>query len=185
MTVKANQPALLDAIAHRLVDPDADFRTPTWAEEGEGHGRRERRAVRTAPADGIGWAHAAWVLRIRRDTGTARGPWQHKEIAYDITSLPADLAGPRHLAFYARQHWSIENSEHYVRDVTFGEDAQKTRTAHQSDARAAIRNLVIGAFRSVGYANIAHARRYYGRDDQRIPALPRIHPNRHQEQLVT
>jgi hypothetical protein len=37
--------------------------------------------------------------------------------------------------------------------------------------RAIIRNLATGAFRRAGYANIAHARRYYGRDDQRIPAL--------------
>jgi hypothetical protein len=28
-----------------------------------------------------------------------------------------------------------------------------------------------GAFRRAGFANIAHARRYYGRDDQRILAL--------------
>ena len=132
---------------------------------------RERRAIRTAPAEGIDWPHAAQVLRIRRDSGPTHGPWEHKEIAYGITSLPADLAGPRHLAFYARQHWAIENREHYVRDVTFREDAQKTRTGSQPDARAAIRNLVIGAFRHSGYANIAHARRYYGRDDQRILAL--------------
>jgi hypothetical protein len=36
---------------------------------------------------------------------------------------------------------------------------------------AGIRNLVTGAFRRAGYANIAHARRHYGRDDHRILAL--------------
>ena len=36
---------------------------------------------------------------------------------------------------------------------------------------AAIRNLAIGACRKVGFADIAHARRYYARDDQRILAL--------------
>ena len=35
----------------------------------------------------------------------------------------------------------------------------------------AIRNLVTGAFRRAGFANIAHARRYYGHDDARILAL--------------
>jgi hypothetical protein len=35
----------------------------------------------------------------------------------------------------------------------------------------AIRNLVIGAIRGKGLANIAHARRCYARDDQRIFAL--------------
>jgi len=169
--IKANQPSLLGAITARLTGTDAEFADTTWTDQGEGHGRREKRTIRTAPADGIDWPHAAQVLRIRRDTGPTRGPWDSKEIAYGITSLPAALAGPRHLAIYARQHWAIENREHYVRDVTFREDAQKTRTGSQPNAHAGIRNLVMGAFRRKGHANIAAARRYYGRDDQRILAL--------------
>ncbi len=171
MIVKANQPSLLQAVTKALAGPDADFAGTSWTEEGKGHGRRERRSIRTAPAAGIGWPHAAQVLRIRRDSGPTHGPWEHKEIAYGITSLPADLAGPRHLAFYARGHWAIENREHYVRDKTFAEDLQRARTGNQPNAYAAIRNLVTGAFRRAGFANIAHARRYYGRDDQRILAL--------------
>ena len=65
----------------------------------------------------------------------------------------------------------MENREHYVRDKTFGEDHQKASTGSQPNAYAAIRNLVTGAFRRAGYANIAHARRYHARDDQRILAL--------------
>ena len=171
MIVKANQPTLLEQVTDALKGPDPDFAGTSWAEEGKGHGRREKRSIRTAPADGIDWPHAAQVLRIRRDTGPTTGPWASKEIAYGITSLPADCAGPRHLAIYARQHWGIENREHYVRDKTFGEDLQQVRTGNQPSAYAAIRNLVIGAFRRAGYANIAHARRYHARDDQRILTL--------------
>ena len=171
MIIKANQPTLLESAVKALAGPDADYTGASWAEEGKGHGRRERRAIRTAPADGIDWPHATQILRIRRDSGPTRGPWTHKEIAYGITSLPADLAGPRHLAFYARNHWAIENREHYVRDKTWSEDLQRVRTGNQPNAYAAIRNLVTGAFRRAGFANIAHARRYYGRDDQRILAL--------------
>jgi len=58
-----------------------------------------------------------------------------------------------------------------VRDKTFGEDLQRVRTGNQPNAYAAIGNLVTGAFRRAGYANIAHPRRYYGRDDLRILAL--------------
>ena len=171
MIIKANQPTLLESAVRALAGPDADYTGASWADEGKGHGRRERRAIRTAPADGIDWPHATQILRIRRDSGPTRGPWTHKEIAYGITSLPADLAGPRHLAFYARNHWAIENREHYVRDKTWSEDLQRVRTGNQPNAYAAIRNLVTGAFRRAGFANIAHARRYYGRDDQRILAL--------------
>jgi predicted transposase YbfD/YdcC len=171
MIIKGNQPSLLAATTRALAGPDSGFAAASWAEEGTGHGRRERRAIRTAPADGISWPHAAQIMRIRRDTGPTHGPWEHKEIAYGITSLPPDLAGPRHLGIYARQHWAIENREHYVRDKTFSEDLQQARTGNQPNAYAALRNLVTGAFRRAGYANIAHARRYYGRDDQRILTL--------------
>jgi predicted transposase YbfD/YdcC len=115
MIIKGNQPSLLAATTRALAGPDSGFAAASWAEEGTGHGRRERRAIRTAPADGISWPHAAQIMRIRRDTGPTHGPWEHKEIAYGITSLPPDLAGPRHLGIYARQHWAIENREHYVR----------------------------------------------------------------------
>ena len=169
--IKANQPSLLEAITARLTGTDEQFAAATWTDTGKGHGRREKRAIRTAPADGIDWPAAAQVLRIRRDAGPTHGPWDSKEIAYAITSLPARLAGPRQLGVYARQHWAIENKEHYVRDVTFREDTQKTRTGNQPNAHAGIRNLVIGAFRKKGHANIASARRYYGRNDQRILAL--------------
>jgi hypothetical protein len=56
-------------------------------------------------------------------------------------------------------------------DKTFAEDFQRVRTGNQPNAYAAIRNLGIGAFRRAGFANIAHARRYYGGDDRRILAL--------------
>ena len=128
MIIKGNQPSLLQAVAKALAGPDAGFAEASWTGQDTGHGRRERRAIRTAPADGIGWPHATQVMRIRRDSGPTHGPWTHKEIAYGITSLPADLAGPRHLGIYARNHWAIENREHYVRDKTFGEDLQQVRT---------------------------------------------------------
>ena len=58
-----------------------------------------------------------------------------------------------------------------MRDKTFGEDLQRVRAGNQPDAYAAIPDLVIGAFRRAGHANIAHARRYCGRDERRILAL--------------
>lgn len=65
----------------------------------------------------------------------------------------------------------IENRTHYVRDVTFREDASQIRTGNLPRALAAIRNLIIGTCRLAGHANTAAARRYYGRDDSRTLAL--------------
>ena len=42
-----------------------------------------------------------------------------------------------------RGHWTIE-ALHYVRDVTFGEDASTVCTGHAPQNLAALRNLVIG-----------------------------------------
>jgi predicted transposase YbfD/YdcC len=169
--IKANQPSLMESIAVRLTGTDAEFAAESWTQEGKGHGRREKRAIRTAPAAGIDWPAAQQVFRIRRDAGPTHGPWESKETALGITNLPAGLAGPQHIATYARRHWAVENEEHYARDVTFREDAQRTRTGNQPNAHAGIRNLVTGAFRKKGHINIAAARRYYGRDDHRILAL--------------
>jgi hypothetical protein len=75
-----------------------------------------------------------------------------------------------------------------VRDKTFGEDQQKVRTGNQPNAFAVIRNLVTGAYpacRHAGYANIAHARRWHGRDDQRILALYGYVRTRHGEHAAT
>ena len=58
-----------------------------------------------------------------------------------------------------------------MRDKTFGEDLQRVRAGNQPNTHAAIRNLVTGAFRRAGYANIAHARRWHARDEQRSLAL--------------
>lgn len=169
--IKGNQPTLMESIAARLTGTDDEFAGESRAEEGKGHGRREKRSIRTAPASGIDWPAAQQVMRIRRDSGPTHGPWEHREFALAITNLPAELAGPRQLAAHARNHWSTENSQHYVRDVTFREDTQKTRTGNQPSALASVRNLVIGAFRKKGHANIAAGRRYYGRDDRRILEL--------------
>jgi hypothetical protein len=48
---------------------------------------------------------------------------------------------------------------HWVRDVTFHEDAAQLRTGTAPRALAAFRNLGISALRLAGRANIAHARR--------------------------
>jgi len=92
----------------------------------------------------------------------------------------SQVGGPRHLASYARHHWAIENREHYVRDKTFSEDLQHARTGNQLSAYAAIRNLVIGASRRAGFANISRAPSLL---QPRRPAHPRplrIHLNGYQ-----
>lgn len=66
---------------------------------------------------------------------------QETEIVF--SSRPASQMNAAQLQGFRRGHWSIE-SLHYVRDVTFGEDASTVRTAHAPQNLATLRNLVIG-----------------------------------------
>lgn len=65
------------------------------------------------------------------------------EVAYGITSLSAQQANASALSDYVRDHWQIENSLHYVRDVTMKEDACRVRSQSAPQVLAALRNAVI------------------------------------------
>lgn len=84
------------------------------------------------------------------------------ETRYFITSAPRKRAGATLLLRWARGHWSIENRCHYVRDVTFGEDASRIRKGSGPEVMAAIRNAAIGFLRSTGATNIAETIRRNG-----------------------
>jgi predicted transposase YbfD/YdcC len=163
--VKGNTPTLLEHVTALLTGPNDDYAAAGrfLQAHNRGHGRIEYRSIRTADIpDGtdLGLPGAAQVFRILRrtkDLHTEHG-WLRKEHVWGATALPATLAGPADLAVYARGHWSVENKSHYVRDVTFGEDHSNTRTRHAPANLATCRNLVIGALRAAGHANIAHAR---------------------------
>ena len=159
LIIKGNQPIARDAAAALLSGPNADWVATTATEDDRGHGRVERRTIRVAPADDSLFPGAVQAFRLRRDTAGLDGVWTGKEIVYGITSLPADLAGPAQLNHYERRHWVVEDRLHWVRDVTFGEDASQLRTGTAPRALAAFRNLAISALRLAGRANIAHARR--------------------------
>jgi predicted transposase YbfD/YdcC len=159
LVIKGNQPIAQAAAAALLRGPDPDWIATTATEDDRGHGRVERRTIRVAPADDSLFPGAVQAFRLRRDTAGLDGVWTGKEIVYGITSLPADLAGPAQLNHYERRHWVVEDRLHWVRDVTFGEDASQLRTGTAPRALAAFRNLAISALRLAGRANIAHARR--------------------------
>jgi predicted transposase YbfD/YdcC len=133
-----------------------------------GHGRRDKRTIRVrdAPAD-LGFPGAAQVFLVERyTTRTVRkrpkGSRRYKKVqirsavaVLGVTSLSAREAAPEHLAGYVRQHWSIENKIHWVRDVTLREDASQVRKGLRFRIMATLRNLTIGLIRHAGYTRIA------------------------------
>jgi predicted transposase YbfD/YdcC len=163
LVVKANQPTLhaqLAGLPWRAI-PVMD-RTRDHA-----HGRVELRTLKVASAAGLAFPHAAQAIQAtRRVRAPGSRSWQAVTV-YAVTSLAIGKASPAQFASWLRGHWTIENRLHWVRDVTFAEDASHARTGSLPRAMASLRNLAIGALRLAGAANIAAALRHTGRDPTR------------------
>ena len=80
-------------------------------------------------------------------------------VSYAITSVPVGRLTARPLLQLWRDHWGIENSCFYVRDVTPGEDRCRVRTGHAPLNLAHARNFAIAVARRLGADNIAAALR--------------------------
>lgn len=135
----------------------------------KGHGRRERRTLRTttALADYLDWPDAAQVGQVASEV--VRAGKVTREVRYFLTSVPRGQADAAQLLAWARGHWSIENRTHYVRDVTFGEDASRVRTGSAPQVLAGLRNAAIALIRAwPGTTTIAEALR---RNAARVGAL--------------
>lgn len=182
LTVKDNQPtirALLENAlwAHASVHVTRD----------KGHGRRETRShlVMDAPAEVKAlFPPAEQVARVVRTRTVAfwlndghtrtRVTRTGTETVYLIITMPARQAPPEHIAVYIRNHWSIENRVHWVRDVTLGEDSSQVRTGSRPRILATLRNLNMGLIRQAGLGEIAATVRAAGHNNDLLLALTRL-----------
>jgi predicted transposase YbfD/YdcC len=105
----------------------------------------------------VDFPHVGQVFWIARETTHLSKNKQSLEIAYGITSLTPEKAQPERLLQLNRMHWGIENSLHWVRDETFGEDRSQIRTGNAPRVMATLRNLAITILRKSGATNIAKA----------------------------
>jgi predicted transposase YbfD/YdcC len=155
LAVKANQPSLRAEIETFFDDADpADLDSITECDKG--HGRIEQRTVTVARE--IDWLDggrrfpgevrlpdvAAIVRVASRAELKDRGRF---ETRYYVSS--AALSAPR-AAKAVRSHWAIENSLHWVLDVTFADDQSRLRTGHGAKNMAIVRHFAINLVRAVG-----------------------------------
>lgn len=107
------------------------------------HGRIEKRTVEVTRILTVGqqWKGLKQGLRVTRER-TVKGK-KTVEVVHAITSLPSERADAATLLNLLRNHWRIENSLHYVRDVTLGEDACRVRRGAAPQILAALRNAVV------------------------------------------
>ncbi len=108
-----------------------------------GHHRIEHRQVWAVPISHIPncpsaaqWQGLAAVVMVKR----RRELWNKTttEVCFYITSLGAEAI---RLSGAIRSHWGIENSLHWVLDVTFGEDQSRIRNGHGPENIGLLRRL--------------------------------------------
>jgi len=114
-----------------------------------GHGRIETRTIR-ATAD-IAWLQERhdWnslqsiiAVTAKREIGDKVA----EETRYFISSLDAN--DPKRLERVVRAHWAIENNLHWVLDVAFDEDSNRTRKGHSAENLAVIRHIALNLIKA-------------------------------------
>lgn len=149
LSLKANHPKLFAQVKSWFEISQAEDTLPIHSDhkvEG-GHGRIENRKVWSIPIALIPDLYEAdeWVgLRTIVIVERTRYLWNKTthDVQYYLCSLPAD--SPR-ISAAIRQHWGIENSQHWVLDVTFGEDACRVRSLHGPQNLAILRRFALNA----------------------------------------
>jgi predicted transposase YbfD/YdcC len=151
LAVKDNQPHLYEDLAahfQELLDDEAALpRRQRYHTREVNRGRLEERFHYSTPVpQGLrnqeAWADLAsvgWVVTI-----TQRGGETLSEVRAYVSSLRPDA---RRLAKAVRQHWGIENSQHWVLDVVFGEDQCRARAGHEAENLALLRRLALSLLR--------------------------------------
>jgi len=156
--VKTNQPVLLRCLDH-VVATQRPVAVETSRQRGRNRQEDRRITVYAAGSalDGTPWSPLiAAIVRVERDTllrSAATGQWtRRRETSLYAASvmLPAQT-----FASAIRNHWAIENRNHWVRDVTLAEDASRIRVNPGIMAR--LRSQALNIARANGVTNIAHA----------------------------
>ncbi|MCX7386123.1 MAG: ISAs1 family transposase [Planctomycetales bacterium] len=148
LSVKGNQQNLYKYLLNKFVE----FAETDFSVEGlrrlitreKSHGRIERRTYyaiavsdedRTVLKRWPGLQSVGMVVRER-----TIGEKDELETSFFITSHVPKV---RALADHIRGHWSIENSQHYVLDVTFAEDSSRIRSGTAPQISSSIRRMAL------------------------------------------
>ncbi len=143
------------------TEADAHLDTHTDLETSHGVITTRTLTASTLLTDYINWPGLAQVYQYqskRENTKTGETTYQTQ---YGITSLTPQDASAKTLLKLRRQHWTIENKVHWVRDVVLGEDASQARTGSLPHVMAALRNTALSLLRFDGHTKIAETLRFF------------------------
>jgi len=153
-TVKNNQPTLREDIAlffKNRQEPDfIDYTPPD-------HGRIETRKIWTTTAlnQYLDFPHVGQAFVIERESIEKKTGERTHEVVYGVTSCKPEKANAEKVLTTNREHWSIENSCHYVIDWNYNEDRCRIRTGHGPENITRLRRFVVGLIKSKGVVCVA------------------------------
>jgi len=154
--VKGNQKTLFNdcqTIAENSL-PDEKYEEPI----AKNHNRIERRNVQVFShptlSDDIKWHLVEAVVKVDRKRwtfNTRSKVWEpsHESSFYIATTI----LNAKVFCQGIRNHWDIENGNHYVRDVTLGEDRSRIRTNPHIFAK--LRSFALNLLRYNGVKNVS------------------------------
>jgi len=148
VAVKGNQPSLEAAVQSMFGGKPAGAQGLQHTQRNKGHGRKETRCCTvvhelSAITEALqGWTNVRSVVRVqstRELPATRHKPASTSaEVRYYISSLQLDA---QEFSERIRAHWGIENSCHWVMDMTFSEDASRVRSGHGAQNIALLRRI--------------------------------------------
>ena len=153
LAVKGNHESLHKALVAAFVrldeDPTAILHGTTEASEA-GHGRKEFRRITTLEAmthvpDEILFLWPKLETLARIQTETQRAGKTVQEERFYISTLPMEKVET--IISSVRSHWGIENELHWVLDVAFREDDNRTRMGNGPETGAILRHITLNLLR--------------------------------------
>jgi predicted transposase YbfD/YdcC len=153
LTLKANQGKAHGEVrawfAAHAFDRGAGLRPCFDAFDGT-HGRLVRRRVFACPDVGCFTTLRDWPgLTMVLATETIRGVNGSGVVTAEIRHcLSSSAAPPEVLAQAIRRHWAVENGQHWVLDVTFGEDRSRVRERNAARNLALLRRIALDLLRA-------------------------------------
>jgi predicted transposase YbfD/YdcC len=166
-TVKGNQAGVLQDLELYFQDrkqPQFVENTPP------DHGRIETRKIWTTTELNyyLDFPHVGQAFVVERHSIEKKTGEKSLDIAYGITSRTLDQANPQQVLKVNREHWTIENSCHYIIDWNYDEDRSRIRTGHGPENITRLRRFAIGVIKSKGVRSVAQKMRQLTRNTRLV-----------------
>jgi predicted transposase YbfD/YdcC len=147
LAIKANRGRLFSAVTQQFTR--SGKRSTIQQVEPSTHDRREtRRATVMRNTSLAGLYDFPGVAAVGRITSRRRLRGQNADAPFVRYYLLSKYISPKRLLHVTRSHWGIENTLHWVLDVHFAEDRNRSRCDHAPENLAILRRLALNILRT-------------------------------------